>query len=134
MVEIVPPILVWGSCFPHLGLGFLLSISHPAPPAHTETRNRDNTHTETRTEITHTHRDTQRRTTEITHTQRRTTEITHIENTHRDHTHRDNTHRCADHYLGMQLQLARRLITVGSRWDWVASVGSVCLGNAIADC
>ena len=32
---------------------------------------------------------------------------------------------CADYFWGMQLQLARRLITVGSRWDWVADDGSV---------
>ena len=34
---------------------------------------------------------------------------------------------------GTQLQIARRLITVASRWSWVASGGAVFLGNAIAD-
>ena len=36
-------------------------------------------------------------------------------------------------YWGMQLQIARRLITVASRWSWVASGGAVLLGDAIAD-
>ena len=33
-----------------------------------------------------------------------------------------------------QLQIARRLIMVGSRWSWVAMGGAVLLGNAIANC
>ena len=37
-------------------------------------------------------------------------------------------------YWGMQLQIARRLITVGSRWSWVAIGGAVLVGNATADC
>ena len=37
-------------------------------------------------------------------------------------------------YEGMQLQIARRLITVVSMWSWVASGGAVLLGNATADC
>ena len=40
----------------------------------------------------------------------------------------------AAYYWGMQLQIARRLITVVSRWSWVAIGGAVLLGNAIADC
>ena len=40
---------------------------------------------------------------------------------------------CAAHYWGMPLQIARRLITVGARWRWVAIGGAVLLGNAIAD-
>ena len=36
--------------------------------------------------------------------------------------------------LGMQLQIARRLITVGARWRWVAIGAAVLLGNATADC
>ena len=35
---------------------------------------------------------------------------------------------------GMQLQIARRLITVGARWRWVAIGAAVLLGNATADC
>ena len=35
---------------------------------------------------------------------------------------------------GKQLQIARRLTTVGSRWQWVANGGAVLLGNAIANC
>ena len=34
----------------------------------------------------------------------------------------------------MQLQIARRLITVGARWRWVAIGAAVLLGNATADC
>ena len=34
----------------------------------------------------------------------------------------------------MQLQIARRLVTVDSRWSWVAMGGAVLLGNATADC
>ena len=37
-------------------------------------------------------------------------------------------------YWRMQLQIARRLIMVVSRWSWVASGGAVLLGNATADC
>ena len=37
-------------------------------------------------------------------------------------------------YWGMQLQIARRLKPVVSRWSWVAIGGAVLLGNAIADC
>ena len=37
-------------------------------------------------------------------------------------------------YWRMQLQIARRLITVGSRWSWVVSGCAVLLGNATADC
>ena len=33
-----------------------------------------------------------------------------------------------------QLQIARRLIMVASRWSWVAMGGAVLLGNATADC
>ena len=33
----------------------------------------------------------------------------------------------------MQLQIARRRITVVSRWSWVASGGAVLLGNVTAD-
>ena len=36
--------------------------------------------------------------------------------------------------LGMQLQMARRLIMVGSRWSWVAGGTAVLLGNATAEC
>ena len=36
--------------------------------------------------------------------------------------------------LGTQLQIARRLITVASSWSWLASGGAVLLGNEIADC
>ena len=36
-------------------------------------------------------------------------------------------------YWGKQPQIARRLITVVSRWSWVASGGAVLLGNATAD-
>ena len=36
-------------------------------------------------------------------------------------------------YWGMQLQIARRLITVASRWSWVAMGGAVLLGNATVD-
>ena len=35
-------------------------------------------------------------------------------------------------YWEMQLQFARRLTTVDSRWHWVADGGAVLLGNA--DC
>ena len=35
---------------------------------------------------------------------------------------------------GMQLQIARRLIMVASRWSWVAIGGAVLLGNATVDC
>ena len=38
---------------------------------------------------------------------------------------------CAAYYWGTQLQIARRLITVASRWLWVAIGGAVLLGNAI---
>ena len=31
----------------------------------------------------------------------------------------------------MQLQIARRLTMVGSRWSWVASGGAVLLGNGM---
>ena len=41
---------------------------------------------------------------------------------------------CAAYFWGMQLQIARRLITVVSRWSWLAIGGAVLLGNAIADC
>ena len=41
---------------------------------------------------------------------------------------------CVECYWGMQLQIARRLILVGSRWSWVASGGAVLLGKATADC
>ena len=41
---------------------------------------------------------------------------------------------CAAYYWGMQLQIARRLITVGARWRWVAIGAAVLLGNATADC
>ena len=34
----------------------------------------------------------------------------------------------------MQLQIARRLITVGARWRWVAIGAAVLLENATADC
>ena len=34
----------------------------------------------------------------------------------------------------MQLQIARRLLTVVSRWSWVASGGAVSLGNATVVC
>ena len=37
-------------------------------------------------------------------------------------------------YWKMQLQIARRFITVVSRWSWVASGGAVLLGNATVDC
>ena len=37
-------------------------------------------------------------------------------------------------YWGMQLEIARRLVMVGSRWQWVASGGAVLLGNATTDC
>ena len=37
-------------------------------------------------------------------------------------------------YWGMQLQIARRLITVGARVRWVAIGAAVLLGNATADC
>ena len=37
-------------------------------------------------------------------------------------------------YWGMQLQIARRLRTVVSRWSWVADGGVVFLENATADC
>ena len=33
---------------------------------------------------------------------------------------------------GMQLEIARRLITVGSRWSWFAMSGAVLLENAIS--
>ena len=39
-----------------------------------------------------------------------------------------------ERYWGMQLQIARVLIMVGSRWSWVASGGAVLLENATADC
>ena len=38
------------------------------------------------------------------------------------------------YYWAMQLQIARRLITVASRWSWVVIDGAVLLGNAIAGC
>ena len=41
---------------------------------------------------------------------------------------------CAAYYWGMPLQIARRLITVGARWRWVAIGAAVVLGNATADC
>ena len=41
---------------------------------------------------------------------------------------------CAAYYWGMPLQIARRLITVGARWRWVAMGAAVLLGNATADC
>ena len=41
---------------------------------------------------------------------------------------------CAAYYWGMQLQFARRLITVGARWRWAALGAAVLLGNATADC
>ena len=34
----------------------------------------------------------------------------------------------------MSLQIARRLVTVGARWRWVAIGDAVLLGNATADC
>ena len=34
----------------------------------------------------------------------------------------------------MPLQIARRLVTVGARWRWVAIGAAVLLGNATADC
>ena len=34
----------------------------------------------------------------------------------------------------VQLQIARRPVMVGSRWQWVAGGGAMSLGNAIADC
>ena len=37
-------------------------------------------------------------------------------------------------YQGMQLQIARRLITVGARLRWVALGVAVLWGNATADC
>ena len=37
-------------------------------------------------------------------------------------------------YWGMPLQIARRLITVGARWRWRAIGAAVLLGNATADC
>ena len=45
-----------------------------------------------------------------------------------------NGKQCVEYYWGMQLQIARRLIMVGSRWSWVADGGAVLLGNATADC
>ena len=36
--------------------------------------------------------------------------------------------------IRMQLQIARRLITVGARLRWVAIGAAVLLGNATADC
>ena len=36
--------------------------------------------------------------------------------------------------LGMALQIARRLITVGASWRWVAIGAAVLLGNATANC
>ena len=41
---------------------------------------------------------------------------------------------CAAYYWRMQLQIARRLRTVASRWSLVAIGGAVLLGNAIAGC
>ena len=41
---------------------------------------------------------------------------------------------CAAYYWGMQLQIARRLITVGARLRWVGMGAAVLLGNATADC
>ena len=41
---------------------------------------------------------------------------------------------CAAYYWGMQLQIARRLLTVTSRWSLVAIGGAVLLGQEIADC
>ena len=41
---------------------------------------------------------------------------------------------CAAYYWGMPLQIARRLITVGARWRWLAIGAAVLLGNATADC
>ena len=40
---------------------------------------------------------------------------------------------CAEYYWGMQLQIARRFITVVSRWSWVAMGGALLLGNATDD-
>ena len=37
-------------------------------------------------------------------------------------------------FWGMQLQIARHRVMVGSRWQWVAGSGAVFLGNAIANC
>ena len=37
-------------------------------------------------------------------------------------------------YWGMQLQIARLRVMVGSRRQWVADGGAVLLGNAIAGC
>ena len=45
-----------------------------------------------------------------------------------------NGKQCVEYYWGMQLQIARRLIMVGSTWSWVADGGAVLLGNATADC
>ena len=39
-----------------------------------------------------------------------------------------------ERYWEMQLQIARRLIMVGSTWSWVASGGAVLLGKGNADC
>ena len=33
---------------------------------------------------------------------------------------------------GKQLQIARRLVMVGSRWRWFTNGGALLLGNAIA--
>ena len=44
-----------------------------------------------------------------------------------------NGKQCVEYYWGMQLQIARCLIMVGSRWSWVADGGAVLLGNATAD-
>ena len=41
-----------------------------------------------------------------------------------------SANQCAEYYWGMQLQMARRLIMVGSSWWWVADGGAVLLGNA----
>ena len=37
-------------------------------------------------------------------------------------------------YWGMQFQIARHLVMVGSKRLWVAHGGAVLLGNAIAGC
>ena len=37
-------------------------------------------------------------------------------------------------FLGMSLQVAKRIVMVVSRCCWVANGGAVLLGHAIADC
>ena len=38
---------------------------------------------------------------------------------------------CVEYYWGMQLQIARRLIMLGSRWSWVADGGAVLLHSGM---